>query len=276
MMKTFALALVSSPRLHRRPSPRMTTTRCPSRSMAKVTAALADLGCEDQRSRKNRASTRSTMPSAEDAARWTSSSTRTSSFLFRTIQPPAFLARNATSSAHNLSGPPKGGPDLRSVFFFALASGARRAARAASSASNCAQLRILPAHRLASTLRFVHETDVVRVAGKTQGLRLPWPRSMPKLGAAPVRGHTRISRSERMVTPPRRALVEGSASDAGHYFLSISTVPRPAMSPMAAAARDARRFGSLELYLHPVYQGLATGDSRARAPAAVRSSPSGV
>ena len=43
--------------------------------MAKVTAALADLGCKESTSR--RASTRLTMPSAR-WARWTSSSTRIS------------------------------------------------------------------------------------------------------------------------------------------------------------------------------------------------------
>ena len=87
MMKAFAIALVLALGCTAALA-EDDDDKVPEADMAKVTAALADLGCKDPRGsrRKKRASTRSTMPSAR-WARWTSSSTRTSrSFLFRAIR----------------------------------------------------------------------------------------------------------------------------------------------------------------------------------------------
>ena len=92
MMKAFAIALVLALGCTAALA-EDDDDKVPEADMAKVTAALADLGCKDPEGVKKDKRARSTMPSARWAL-WTSSSTRTSrSFLFRAI-------RHATPRAH--------------------------------------------------------------------------------------------------------------------------------------------------------------------------------
>src|SRR6476661_3703756 len=102
----------------------------------------------------------------------------------------------ATRTPHyrDLSGPPKDGPDLRPVFILCSRVSCR-ARRERRQALNCAQLRILlcTSARVYATLAAWRPTSCIS-GRQDRRMRLPWPRSMPKLGAAPIAGSSRISR----------------------------------------------------------------------------------
>jgi hypothetical protein len=203
MMKTFALALMlalgctaafADDDDDKVPAADMERSRPRSPSSAARTAKVSR--------RKKRASTRSTMPSAR-WARWTSSSTRTSRFfLSRAIRLAAGRSRRELRVTSTRVDQPKDGPDLRPVFFFASrlscrlrdADGVKRS-RGRRQALNCEQLRILlcTSARVCATLQSWRPT--LCISGRQdQRMRLPWPRSMPKPGAAPIAGSSRISR----------------------------------------------------------------------------------